>query len=609
MFTENLHWLDWIIIGGYLAFSFLIGIWFMKKASQGMDDYFLAGRSLPWWLLGTSMVATTFAADTPLAITEMVRTHGIWRNWWWWCIALTTITSVFVFSRLWRRAEVITDNELLELRYGGKKAAVLRIFKAGYFSIIYNMIVMGWVIKGMSTVIAVLLDLPEFPVTLVLVVIALAYATLSGFYGVIYTDLAQFILAMLGAILLAVLAINHVGGWEAFLDTVWKSSAVDNLNQPLSFFPAPPPDTSIFSMEFFNSDFFMLIVFLGVLWWSNHNADGGGYLIQRMNSAKNENHAMAGTLWFAIAHYTLRVWPWIIVALTSLILFPQLSDLSQPELSHKAAYPEVMNVVLPIGLKGLLITTFLAAFMSTLDTHLNWGASYFVNDIYKRFISPKGSEKEYVLVSRLATIGIMGLAMIASFVITTIETAWIFVTALGSGIGLVLILRWFWWRINAWSEISALATSISMVILVKFTPLNGILAELISGDSQAGLKTHWLFLIIVPITIIVWVTVTLLSAPERNDTLLAFYKRVRPGGFWKPIQTELDDRDKRGSLMGWYIFTYWVGAVALIYSVLFGIGNLVFTNWIAAGLCFGIALMGVALIVFSRIIELKRIRG
>ena len=540
--TIQLHWIDWSIIVGYIIFSLGVGIYFSKKAASSTEEYFLSGRSLPWWVVGTSMVATTFAADTPLAITEFVRGPGIWQNWFWWNLLMGSLLGVFLFSRLWRRAEVLTDNELLEIRYSGKPAAFLRAFKAGYFSILYNFIVMGWVINAMASVVSVMLNMDKWQAVWICVIIALVYAILSGFWGVVVTDLVQFCIAMFGSISLAIIALNYVGGMETLLQKLSYLSgtgAVDD--STLKFIPPIPPD-SINSTSFWESPFSKFLIFTTIMWWSHHGTDGGGYIIQRMSSAKNERHALLATLWYNLAHYALRVWPWIIVAVVSIVMFPQIPE-AYSELGVKAGYPLVMNTLLGPGLKGILIVSFLAAFMSTIDTHLNWGASYLINDIYKRFYKPNETERHYVVVGKIITVLLMLLAAFTALKMQSISKAWEFIFSMGAGIGLVLILRWFWWRVNAWSEITALATSIIITISLEFiafyqTITAGEVYSLFGTEPilfGISLQVHHKLLIIVPTAVISWLTVKFLTEPEPIDQLQKFYARVQPGGWWGPV--------------------------------------------------------------------------
>ena len=598
--TIQLHWIDWSIIVGYIIFSLGVGIYFSKKAASSTEEYFLSGRSLPWWVVGTSMVATTFAADTPLAITEFVRGPGIWQNWFWWNLLMGSLLGVFLFSRLWRRAEVLTDNELLEIRYSGKPAAFLRAFKAGYFSILYNFIVMGWVINAMASVVSVMLNMDKWQAVWICVIIALVYAILSGFWGVVVTDLVQFCIAMFGSISLAIIALNYVGGMETLLQKLSYLSgtgAVDD--STLKFIPPIPPD-SINSTSFWESPFSKFLIFTTIMWWSHHGTDGGGYIIQRMSSAKNERHALLATLWYNLAHYALRVWPWIIVAVVSIVMFPQIPE-AYSELGVKAGYPLVMNTLLGPGLKGILIVSFLAAFMSTIDTHLNWGASYLINDIYKRFYKPNETERHYVVVGKIITVLLMLLAAFTALKMQSISKAWEFIFSMGAGIGLVLILRWFWWRVNAWSEITALATSIIITISLEFiafyqTITAGEVYSLFGTEPilfGISLQVHHKLLIIVPTAVISWLTVTFLTEPEPIDQLQKFYARVQPGGWWGPVTFNFKHTLKPVS-NGFFI--QWIAGILMIYGFTFGIGNLIFNNLSNAFFLLGYALIGSYLI-------------
>ncbi len=613
-----LHSIDWTIIAAYILFSLGVGIYFAKRASRSTEEYFLSGRSLPWWVVGTSMVATTFAADTPLAITEFIRGSGIWQNWFWWNQLLAGLLAVFLFSRLWRRARVLTDNELLELRYSGKPAAFLRGFKAAYFGILYNFIVMGWVINAMASVAAVMLNIDRWTAVWICVAIALLYALLSGFWGVVVTDLVQFGIAMFGSIALAIIAVNAMGGMDNLLASLNEmipaaGNAAPVTTDTLKFIP-PAPNAGLFSLEFWNSPFSKFIVFLTIMWWSRDNADGGGYIIQRMSSAKNEKHALLATLWYNLTHYAFRVWPWIIVALVSIVLFP---DVTQWELGDKVGYPLVMQKVLGPGIKGLLVVSFLAAFMSTIDTHLNWGASYLINDIYKRFFKPENSfnnsgkaQRHYVFVSRILTVLLMICSAFVAVKMQSIGKAWEFIFAMGAGIGLVLILRWFWWRINAWTEISALITSIlitlSLEIIAGIQTVNAGITYTLFGRAPVilgiELQMHHKLIIIVPIAILVWLTTTFITKPEKEATLKEFYKRVQPGGWWKPISENITTTQTsviKGFAMNW------LAGIALIYGATFAIGNLVFKNWISGILLIILSLSGFTWIWFKTIKNLE----
>ncbi|MFH2051396.1 MAG: sodium:solute symporter family protein [bacterium] len=583
----NLHALDWAIIAAYVLVTLLLGLFFLRRASSSSEEYFLSGRSLPWWVLGTSMVATTFAADTPLAVTGFIRNHGIWYNWFGWHYVFSQMLAVFLFSRFWRRAGVMTDNELIEMRYHGKPAAFLRGFKAGYFALLYNFIVLGWVLKGMGTVAEAVLGIrPEYAV-IGGAAVALAYSLLAGFWGVVVTDVIQFLLAMTGSITLAVSAVRHAGGMAELQARIVASPLFrDNT---LAFIPGGGWG--------WDSDFVKFLVFVSLMWWASHNADGGGYLIQRMAAARNERHARAATLWFVVANNAVRYWPWIATALASMILFPVLPEGQ----SEEAAYPLVMLSVLGPGLLGLLLVSFFAAFMSTIDTHLNWGASYLVNDIYRRFLRPAASEKQTVLAAKLCVLVMMVCAVLVAFFLTSIGKAWLFVWAMGAGIGPVLILRWFWWRINAWSEISALAASVVMAVgfeVAAAIQTGGQYALFATPVTLGGmaLETHHKAMILVPVTILVWVVVTFSTSPVPRGHLEAFFRRVRPGGRWGPIAAACPDVQCDGLTRR--VMVVWAAGVAGVFGFLFGLGKWMLGDLGAAVLLLGIA--GTAAVVVAR---------
>lgn len=567
--------IDWAIIIGYILFALGLGIYFSKRAGRNINEFFISGRNLPWWLAGTSMVATTFATDTPLAVTGFVVNEGIAGNWIWWNAVLSGMLATFLFSRLWRRSEIITDIEFTELRYSGPSASLLRGFRALYIGLPINCITMGWVILAMQKIVVLTFDLPDTANTKVLVVlgcllIAGIYCALSGFWGVVMTDIVQFCMAMVGSITLAVIAVNKIGGIGALREKLVDVYGAEH--NILNF----TPDFRAGKMAIITFG-----VYLGMQWWAS-NGDGSGYITQRMFAAKNERHALLATLWFKIAHYTLRPWPWILVALVAMVVYPGLGD---PEHINPAlqdaelGYPMLMLDYLPIGLLGLMLTAFLAAFMSTIDTHLNWGASYLVNDFYKRFFKPEATPKHYVLVSRLSIILIMLIAGVTSLFMTSIGDAWKFLFALNSGIGLVQILRWYWWRINAWSEISAMFAALVVSVVVFTLP---------QTKDEFALQ----MLIIVPISTVVWIVVTFLTEPVSTETLTNFYNRVRPSkSGWNLIAAKTkeapSDTNRQNPQTDSKIpaLVNWVIGVIFIYSFLFSIGKLLL-GFVGTGLIF-----------------------
>ncbi len=561
--------LDWILVTIYFFIALGIGLYFSKRAGSNIIEYFTSGRSLPWWLAGTSMVATTFAADTPLAVTELVAKHGIAGNWLWWNMVMSGLLTVFLFARLWRRAEVITDVEFTELRYSGKPAAILRGFRALYLALPINLIILGWVTLAMVKIIELSIGVDKWIAVGICVLVTLVYSVLSGLWGVVMTDFLQFIIAMVGSIVLAIFALDAVEGINGLKAGLVKIYGMEH--GVLDF----APDIGSLWMPVT-----AFLVYLAVNWWAawypGAEPGGGGYIAQRMFSTKNEKHSLLATLWFNIAHYALRPWPWIIVALASIVLFPDIQD-------KQSGYILVLLNYLPVGFKGLLLASFAAAFMSTVSTHLNWGSSYIINDFYKRFIQKKASPQHYVWASRWVTVGLVLASALVTSQLDTIAGAWKFLLALGAGTGAVYILRWFWWRINAWSEISAMTASFVISIFLQ------IVLGLDTGDAKVFAKV---MLITVTVTSFIWLTVTLVTAPEKEETLLGFYRKIRPGGIlWKPIAHKAPEvRADTGlirDLLDWAI------GIVLIYTTLFGFGKILLGSpatgsvlLIIAGLCF-----------------------
>ncbi|MDE3057670.1 MAG: Na+:solute symporter [Bacteroidota bacterium] len=548
--------LDWIIIIAYFVLSAAVGIYFAKRAGGSLQEFFLSGRNLPWWLAGTSMVATTFAADTPLAVTELVAKNGIAGNWLWWNFVFGGILTVFFFARLWRRAGIMTDVEFVELRYSGKPAAFLRGFRALYLGIFMNCIIMGWVNVAMASILEGMFGIPHQQVLLYVsaaLLITAIYSALSGLWGVAVTDALQFLLAMFGCIVLAVIVLDlpQVGG-------------ISGLQQKLpawafKFTPVISSGSTGSAAGALAITFSAFLAFVGVQWWAawypGAEPGGGGYIAQRMMSAKDEKHSLFATLWFTIAHYCVRPWPWIVVGLSTLVLYPHLG----PD-EKRLGYVFAMRDYLPTGIRGLLVASFFAAYMSTIATQLNWGTSYVINDFYKRFLKPNADEKSLVRVSRITTILIMIISVGLTLIINTISGAWSFIIEAGAGLGLVLILRWFWWRVNAWSEIAAMVTPLFVYGYLRlFTTIE---------------FPNSLF-IIVAITTVAWLVVTFATKPTDQNTLIKFYERVHPGGKgWKAFAAKLPHI---ASDTGYaQLILCWLLGVVLVYSFLFGVGKLLF---------------------------------
>ncbi|MCF7805587.1 MAG: Na+:solute symporter [Candidatus Marinimicrobia bacterium] len=607
----NLVLIDWAVIVTFFAIIFGIAFYYSKRAGKDTDEFFLSGRNMPWWIAGTAMVATTFAADTPLAVTELVAKHGIAGNWLWWNLAIGGMLTVFFFARLWRRAGIMTDVELTEMRYSGKPAAILRGFRAIYLGLFMNAIVLGWVHKAMEKIFHV--TLPEVDafllVTLVALIIAV-YSSAAGLLGTARTDSFQFIFAMIGVIILAVIVVR--------LPSVGGMAALTNKISPelLDFFPRVGNVTATGvtggALALTTGAFFAHI---GLQWWSSWypGADpgGGGYIAQRMMSAKDEKHSLFATLWFTIAHYAIRPWPWIVVALAALVILPRGESPEALKIENPAMYQEVVqayenpgllkteapvyktrefkqfyekyeNTVdpgvmypklmvryLPAGLLGLLIAVFLAAYMSTIASQLNWGTSYLINDFYRRFFKASEDEKHYVLISRITIILLTIVSLlITNYLLTTISGAWEFIINASAGMGAVLILRWYWWRINAWSEISAMIAPLIIYPIARF---------------GYGMQSPITLYPVVIGTTIVWLAVTFLTKPTSREVLSSFYKKVHPGGIgWRQVAEEHPEVTPDAGYGR--LFVSWLFGVVFVYSTLFGIGEVLFTNWLKGGL-------------------------
>ena len=566
----TLSFIDWCIVAAYFAISLAVGIWASRNAGDDTRSFFLAGRNMPWWLLGISMVATTFSTDTPNLVTDLVRRDGVSGNWGWWAFLLTGMLTVFVYSKLWHRSGVLTDIEFYELRYSGKAAAFLRGFRAVYLGLVFNVLVMGAVSLAAIKFGEIVLGLPGWLTLLIAGSITIAYSTLGGLKAVIITDLIQFTLAMIGSIwaMLYILGLPEIGGLSNLIthsNVIDKLSLIPDLSDPDVWVP-------------------VLLVPLAVQWWASYypgaEPGGGGYIAQRMFSAKDEANALGATLLFNVAHYALRPWPWILIALSSLVIYPELSDIQKAfpdlppdKLGHDIAYPAMLTL-LPTGLLGLVSASLIAAFMSTMSTQLNLGASYLVNDLHHRFIKPNASEKELVMMGRIFTVISIILGAGLGLVLTSAGQAFNLLLMIGAGTGLIYILRWFWWRINAYTEIVAMISSLIIAGYMNFGGLE------ISG---------WLKVVYgAGITTIVWIIATYVTPPDDDETLQNFVNKINPGGpGWKKYSSSVASETwevPKG------ILSMVLGCFS-VYGLLLGVGQLIYGNFYPGILICGFGLI------------------
>jgi SSS family transporter len=577
----NLSTLDWGIIVAFFAVTLFIGIYASRGAGKSYSEFFLSGRDMSWWLLGVSMVATTFSADTPNLVTDLVRTNGVAGNWSWWAFLLTGMLTVFVYARLWRRSGVLTDLEFYELRYSGKPAAFLRGFRAIYLGVFFNVMIMATVSLAAIKIGGVMLDLEPVETLLITSIITVIYTSIGGLKGVVLTDFFQFVLAMIGMVVAAIYIVNlpEVGGLSNML-------AHPNVVGKLNFLPDFSDSSQLIPL---------FLMPLAVQWWSvwypGAEPGGGGYIAQRMLSAKDEKNAVTATLFFNIAHYALRPWPWILIALASLIVFPDIASLQAafPHIDPKVvkndlAFSAMLNL-LPAGLIGLLIAALLSAFMSTISTHLNWGSSYVVNDFYKRFIRPDAPQNELVNVGRISTVVLMILAALLALALENALQAFNILLQIGAGTGLIFILRWFWWRINAYSEITAMFVSFFLALYFEL-------------GVENPMPEHIKLITGVAITTASWIFVTLVTAPASQETLLRFFRLIQPApGGWKPViekgiaSGELNTSEIVPGKLPNQILGMFLGCV-IVYAALFATGYWIYGNTIPAIISSLLALLG-----------------
>jgi len=649
-----LHPVDWALVGLYVVFALAVGIRYARRAGQDVDEFFLSGRSLPWWIAGTSMVATTFAADTPLVVTGWVRDHGIWKNWLWWCYAAGGMMTVFMFARYWRRGRVMTTAELSELRYQGADASALRATLGGFHALIYNTIVLCWVILAAAKICEVVFEIDKVTAVTLAGVAALSYSLLSGFWGVVITDLVQFVMAMTGAVALAILAWNGVGGLAQVESVLPPGSTV------LDFFPQPGEGTPL-DASFWSVAFTAVVIYLGVAWWATHGVDGGGVVVQRIAATKDERAGVLAALWYSVANYALRPWPWFLVALASLVVLPNIEvkspfdgevvaivqdvegetgtqvvsvvnaegereDLAlggteewRPKLhvdigdeleegdtiaktDSESAYPVMMTKYLPIGLLGLMVASLFAAFMSTIDTHVNLAASYFVNDLWRRFFVRDAAASHYVLVARLASVLVLILGSALAVASSSIGDLFTFFIALLGGVGPIYVMRWLWWRVRAATELVAMIASCGTTVALTFLDIDWQLGPL---STDGALSDGGRLMMVVGVSLSA-AMISLVFTPKPDPAgLVDFYRKVRPMGAWRPVRSLCRDVAPRRE--GVPVMAGVLGGLLGVYGLMFGIGHAIFGRFGPTLMCAAAITVGAGLVWWSlHEIELER---
>ncbi|MBT8206067.1 MAG: Na+:solute symporter [Eudoraea sp.] len=585
----ELSTLDYVLIIGFFSIVLLIGIIVSKTSGKNTSEFFLSGRTMPWWLLGLSMVATTFSTDTPNLVTDIVRTNGVSGNWVWWAFLITGLLTVFVYAKLWRKSNVNTDLEFYELRYGGAPARFLRKFRAVYLGVIFNVITMSAVTLAAIKIGGIMLGLEPWQTVISAGLITVTFSALGGFKGVVYTDFLLFFVAMGGAIGAAYYLVNlpEVGGIGAMM-------ANESVAGKLNILPDFTDKEALITL---------FIIPLAVQWWSSWypgaEPGGGGYIAQRMLAAKNENHAIGATFFFNIMHYALRPWPWILVALASLVVYPDVASIHEAfpnvaadKLGHDLAY-SAMLTKLPSGLLGLVLASLVAAYMSTISTQLNWGSSYIVYDFYKQQINPNASEKRLVAVGRLSTVALMVFSALLALLLQNALQLFEVLLVFGAGTGLIFILRWFWWRINAWSEITAMFASGIISITLKLTPMGPWLF-----NADDGIFASWMeYPFVVLVTTLIWLAATYITQPESQEVLRGFYKKIQPGGpGWKKVirEAETDKVQIAKSDEKWSVpagITAMLLGCVLIYTCMFATGFWIYGDYVQAGVLTGVAII------------------
>ncbi len=595
--------LDLVVLGAYFAMTLAVGLFFARRAKRSMLDYFLSARSMPWWIAGTAMVATTFSADTPLAVTEMVAKNGIAGNWLWWSMLASGMLTVFFFAKLWRRAAVVTDVELAELRYSGRPAAFLRGFRAAYLGLLVNIIIMGWVNLGMAKVLGGMLGLSKWTALVVCLLLTALYTVLAGYWGVASANGLQYLFEMGGAITLAVVSVGAAGGIEAMRSRL--GAAHPAFSAPGVQFGSADAVLAVWPLSADAAWALPAITFatlLGVSWWASWypgaEPGGGGYIAQNMLACKDERNARAAALYFNVAHYAIRSWPWVVTALCSLAIYGgsvrNAAGAEDPGLN----YVQMMVDYLPPGLRGFMLASFAAAFMSTQATQMNWGSSYLINDLYRRFLKKDASERHYVLASRIATGLTVVLSLVATVFMNQISKVWELLLTLGAGTGLVYILRWYWWRVNAWSEVAAMTSA-----LVTSVSLRSLGANYPAFDPETPRGFAMTLVTTTAVTTAVWLTATFATAPEPRAKLAEFYEKVRPAGpGWKRIAGPEATAAHRGEIPRNLLF--WGLGIVFVYAIMFGTGAVIFGQH-ARVLLFGAVVAVSGTLLFAGLVREK----
>ena len=639
----KLHVVDWLVIGAYLALALVVGLVLSRRAGKSVDQFFLTGRSLPWWIAGTSMVATSFAADTPLLITGWVRDHGIWMNWAWWCYALTGMFGTFLFARWWRRGEVMTKAEVAELRYGGRGATVLRGTLGVLHSTFTNTMILCWVMLAAIKIIAVLFDFPKELGVAIAALLAVSYSALSGIWGVVVTDLIQFVMALVGAFALAFLAFSAVGGQAGLAEAAAAGGAFTA--DTLRTIPAAG-DGSIFDLSFWTTAITAFAVYLGVSWWAVENVDGSGAAVQRISATRDERHGVLAFLWFNLLHYAVRPWPWIVVALASLVVLPHIeirapvagevtavsedavelatedggkerleltsehedwrpepkvavgdevaSDALVARTDSEKAYVVMMTRYLPIGLLGLVVASLLAAFMSTIDTHVNLASAFFVNDVYRRFLVKQADDHHYVSVARVTSFVVLVIGSLMALSMDSIGKLFLFFLSFLGGVGPVYILRWLWWRVRAVTELTAMITSASASLVLTLVDFEWHLGPLSPGGA---LSAPGRLILVVGLSLTTAIIATLVAKRADPARLVDFYRKVRPLGWWGPVRALAGDVAPRDPLAP--VFAGVLGGLALIFGVLFATGELILGADAGTALWIALAVAGALAVGWS----------